>query len=105
MITHADPPGPRGWPLAGVAFEFRRDPLRLLMQSVATYGDVVQLPLFRLPLTPLEPSQRVYIVSHPAMVRQTCLTNRHKYRTHQQLVERLKLVHDPDAGDLLTSVD
>jgi cytochrome P450 len=104
MTTRNDPPGPRGWPLIGVAFEFRRDPLRLLMQSVATYGDIVQLPLFRLPMTPLEPSQRLYIISHPALARQICLTNRHKYRTHQQLVERLKLVLNLDNGELLTSI-
>jgi cytochrome P450 len=104
MMTRSEAPGPRGWPLAGVAFEFRRDPLHLLMQSVAEYGDVVQLPLFRLPLTPLEPSQRVYIVSNPAFVRQICLTNRHKYRTHKQLVDRLKLVLNLDDGELLTSV-
>lgn len=99
-----DPPGPRGLPFAGVAFEFRRDPLALLMKTVAEYGDVVQLPLLRLPLTPLEPKHRLYIVNHPSMVRQICMTNRAKYRTHSQLVNRLKLVLDLAEGELLTSV-
>ena len=97
-------PGPRGWPLVGVAFQFRRDPLDLLMRSVRQFGDVVQLPLLRLPLTPLEPKHQVYIVSQPVFVRLICLTNRDKYRTHKQLVEKLKLVLDLDDGELLTSV-
>jgi cytochrome P450 len=99
-----DPPGPRGWPLVGVALQFRRDPLALLLNAVREYGDVVQLPLLRLPLTPLEPKNRLYIVNEPALVRHICLTNREKYRTHQQLVDKLKLVLDLDRGELLTSV-
>src|SRR5437868_6149253 len=87
-----DPPGPRGLPLAGVAFQFRRDPLGLLMKAVAEYGDVVQLPLLKLPLTPLEPRHRLYIVNQPALVRQICMTNRARYRTHSQLMDKLKLV-------------
>jgi cytochrome P450 len=99
-----DAPGPRGWPLTGVAFQFRRDPLALVMRSVKEFGDVVQLPLLRLPLTPLEPKQRVYIVNQPDFVRHICLTHRDKYRTHKQLVEKLKLVLGLENGELLTSV-
>jgi hypothetical protein len=62
------------------------------------------LPLLRLPLTPLEPKHRVYIVNQPDFVRQICLTHRDKYRTHKQLVEKLKLVLGLDSGELLTSV-
>jgi cytochrome P450 len=101
MLNEA--PGPRGWPLVGVALQFRRDPLRLLMRAAAEYGDVVQLPLFKAPLTPLEPKHRVYIVNEPGLARQICLTNRHKYRTHGQLVGKLKLVLQLDDGELLTS--
>jgi cytochrome P450 len=104
MRKAIDAPGPRGLPLAGVAFQFRRDPLRLLMSAVREFGDVVQLPLLRLPLTPLEPRHRVFIVNHPGMVRHICLTHRDKYRTHQQLVEKLKLVLGLQEGELLTSV-
>ena len=104
MVNPNDAPGPRGWPLAGVAFQFRRDPLALLMNSVRDFGDIVQLPLLRLPLTPLEPKNRLYIVNHPAFVRQICLTKRNKYRTHRQLVDKLKLVLDLADGELLTSV-
>jgi cytochrome P450 len=104
MMKTIDAPGPRGWPLTGVAFQFRRDPLALLMRSVREFGDVVQLPLLRLPLTPLEPKHRVYIVNQPGFVRQICLTHREKYRTHKQLVEKLKLVLGLEDGELLTSV-
>jgi cytochrome P450 len=97
-------PGPRGWPLTGVAFQFRRDPLALVMRSVKEFGDVVQLPLLRLPLTPLEPKHRVYIVNQPDFVRHICLTHREKYRTHKQLVEKLRLVLGLQNGELLTSV-
>lgn len=99
-----DAPGPRGWPLTGVAFQFRRDPLALLMNSVREFGDVVQLPLLRLPLTPMEPRHRVYIVNQPGLVRHICLTNRDKYRTHKQLVDKLKLVLGLEDGELLTSI-
>jgi cytochrome P450 len=104
IMKPMEAPGPRGWPLVGVALHFRRDPLALLMSSVREFGDVVQLPLLRLPLTPLEPRQRVYIVNQPALVRHICLTHRDKYRTHQQLVDKLKLVLDLADGELLTSV-
>jgi cytochrome P450 len=104
MMKTMDAPGPRGWPLTGVAFEFRRDPLALLMRSVKEFGDVVQLPLLRLPLTPLEPKHRVYIVNQPGFVRHICLTHRDKYRTHKQLIEKLRLVLGLESGELLTSV-
>lgn len=104
MKPPIDAPGPRGWPFVGVALQFRRDPLALLMNSVREFGDVVQLPLLRLPLTPLEPRHRVYIVNQPALVRRICLTNREKYRTHMELVDKLKLVLDLADGELLTSV-
>jgi cytochrome P450 len=103
-VNAIDAPGPRGWPLAGVAFQFRRDPLAFLMKSVSEFGDVVQLPLLRLPLTPLEPKHRVYIVNEPGLVRHICLTNRSKYRTHKQLVDKLRLVLGLEDGELLTSV-
>lgn len=99
-----DAPGPRGWPLIGVAPEFRRSPLALVMQATADYGDVVRLPLFKLPLTPLEPRNCLYLVNEPGLVRRVCLTHRQKYRTHRQLVDKLKLVLDLGEGELLTSV-
>jgi cytochrome P450 len=74
------------------------------MSSVREFGDVVQLPLLRLPLTPLEPRHRVCIVNQPALVRHICLTHRDKYRTHKKLVDKLKLVLDLADGELLTSV-
>jgi len=74
------------------------------MSSVREFGDVVQLPLLRIPLTPLEPKNRLYVVNNPEFVRLICMTNREKYRTHRQLVDKLKLVLDLADGELLTSV-
>lgn len=104
MIKVSDPPGPKGLPFVGVAPQFRKDPLELLLKAVAEYGDVVQLPLLRIPLTPMEPKNRLYLINRPDLVRQICLTNTHKYRTHKQLVEKLKLTLQLDEGELLTSV-
>jgi cytochrome P450 len=42
-------------------------------------------------------------VNDPCLARQICLTNRHRYRTHSQLVDKLKLVLQLDGGELLTS--
>ncbi len=99
-----EPPGPRGLPLMGVAPQFRRDPLKFLLRCVEHYGDVVQLPLLRVPLTPMEPKHRCYVVNQPAMVKQICGARRRHYRTHQQLVDKLKLTLDLGEGELLTSV-
>jgi cytochrome P450 len=36
------PPGPKGWPFVGVAFEMRKDPLEGLRRFAQEYGDVVR---------------------------------------------------------------
>jgi cytochrome P450 len=74
------------------------------MNAVAEYGDVVQLPLLKIPLTPMEPKNRLYLINKPDLVRHICLTNTHKYRTHKQLVDKLKLTLQLGEGELLTSV-
>jgi cytochrome P450 len=98
------PPGPKGVPLFGVALQLRRDPLTLLASVAQEYGDVVQLPLLSIPLTPMEPKHRLYMVNRPDLVRHICITHKRKYRTHQQLVDKLRLTLDLQAGELLTSV-
>jgi cytochrome P450 len=98
------PPGPKGAPLVGVALQLRGDPLKLITSVVTEYGDVVQLPLLNIPLTPMEPKRRVYLVSRPDLVKHICVTHKKKYRTHQQLVDKLAQTLDLRAGELLTSV-
>ena len=39
------PPGPRGWPVAGVSVELLRDPLGLLTRVAKKYGDITYIPL------------------------------------------------------------
>lgn len=98
-----DPPGPKGIPLLGVALRFRRNPLEFLTKLVAEYGDVVRVPMMRIPLSPIEPRNQCYVVNHPLLVRQICGANRRKYRTHHQLVHKLKATLELGQGELLTS--
>lgn len=98
-----DPPGPKGLPFVGVALQFRANPLRFLQHIVTEYGDVVQLPLLNIPLTPMEPKRKLYVINQPHLIRHICLTNTQKYRTHKQLVERLKGTLQLGEGELLTS--
>jgi cytochrome P450 len=39
------PPGPKGWPLVGLTFEVRRDPLGTMRRAAREYGDIVCLPI------------------------------------------------------------
>lgn len=103
MIRVIDPPGPRGLPFVGVGPQFRADPLRLLQRVVGEYGDMVRLRLLNIPLTPMEPKHQLFLVNHPTLVRDICVTHAQKYRTYQQLVERLKRNLQLGDGELLTS--
>ena len=60
-MTPRTAPGPRGLPLLGNLFSFRRDVLRLLVESRSRFGDVVR---FRLG------PHVVHLVAHPDLVRQ-----------------------------------
>ncbi|HKI05506.1 MAG TPA: cytochrome P450 [Thermoanaerobaculia bacterium] len=60
-MTASAAPGPRGLPLIGNVIPFRRDVLRLLLESRERFGDVVR---FRLgPMV-------VHLVAHPDLIRQ-----------------------------------
>ena len=45
--THA-PPGPKGLPILGLAFEVRSDPLGTLQRLAREYGDIVSMPVMRM---------------------------------------------------------
>jgi len=45
--THA-PPGPKGLPILGLAFEVRSDPLGTLQRLARQYGDIVSMPVMRM---------------------------------------------------------
>src|SRR5258707_14179642 len=46
-VTHA-PPGPKGLPILGLAFEVRSDPLGTLQRLARQYGDIVSMPVMRM---------------------------------------------------------
>jgi len=56
MVVQKNPPGPKGWPIAGVIFELWRDPFRFLMETVRDYGPVAS---FRAGPDPF------FLLSHP----------------------------------------
>lgn len=60
------PPGPKGLPIIGSAFDLRRDPLGFLTMLARDFGDVA---LFRLG------SRRIYQLNHPDYVREVLVTN------------------------------
>src|SRR6185295_2133440 len=89
LATAKDAPGPKGWPLVGLAGEFRANPLALLTRSIQQHGDVVRLKLVR----------NAYIVNHPDGVRHV-LHDHHLNYKKNFVYDRLKSV----LGDgLLTS--
>lgn len=65
------PPGPKGVPLRGVFPQFLRDPLTLLSQSAATYGDIVALRFF---------NRTGYLLNHPAYIQHVLVDNNQNYR-------------------------
>ena len=61
------PPGPRGTPLFGLAFQVLRDPLATLMRLARQYGDIVCIRVFkqyRILLNLPEYIEQVSIVQH-----------------------------------------
>src|SRR5262249_29092076 len=63
-------PGPRGHPVIGNLVAFRRDALRLLLDSHRRHGDVV-----RFHLGPMV----IHLVCHPDDIRQVLITHQHHY--------------------------
>jgi cytochrome P450 len=65
MTATRTAPGPRGAPLVGSAFEFRRDALGFLCRARESYGDVVR---FRIG------SYYIYLLAHPDSIRDLLIT-------------------------------
>ena len=62
------PPGPTDWLLGfGNVYRLRKDPLRFILDSGRTYGDIAS---FRLPLPPF----RLYLLNHPDLIREVLIT-------------------------------
>lgn len=59
------PPGPRGWPVVGVAPAIARDPYGSLQRLAREHGDVVRVPV---------PGVDMVLVSHPDHVRHVMTT-------------------------------
>ena len=65
------PPGPRGWPLVGVALEMRKRGLDVLTQAAREYGDIVRIPLAF--------GQSRILVSHPDLIEQILVLQHNKF--------------------------
>jgi cytochrome P450 len=64
------PPGPAGWPLVGVAFEIRSDPLAAMKRYARQYGDTVRLPVGR---------QTRILLTHPDSIEQVLVIQQGKF--------------------------
>jgi len=64
------PPGPKGWPILGVALEGRRDPLDMLRRYAREYGDIVRLPVLR---------QIRILLNHPDWIEQVLVVQHGKF--------------------------
>lgn len=61
------PPGPKGWPILGVALQVRKDPLGTLQRLARKYGDIVSVPVMgmrRVLLNRPEYTQQLLILDH-----------------------------------------
>ena len=65
-----NPPGPKGWPLAGVTFEIRRDPLGTMRRAARDYGDIVRLPIA---------FEGRILLSHPDFIEQVLVIQQGKF--------------------------
>jgi cytochrome P450 len=77
------PPGPKGLPIVGVAFELRRDPLALLRRVAREYGDIVSI---RVPL-----GTRI-LLNNPGYIEQLLVVQQakfHKSTLTKQVTERM----------------
>ena len=76
------PPGPRGLPLFGSAFEAKRDPIGLVTRTLAEHGDVVRLRFG---------AMRYLVLNHPDAIRHVLVDNPNNY-TKSRNYAGLKLV-------------
>jgi cytochrome P450 len=64
------PPGPRGWPIVGLTFHVRRDPLGTMRRVAQQYGDIVRLPVAL---------QDRILLNHPDLIEQVLVVQQSKF--------------------------
>ena len=77
------PPGPRGMPLFGLAFQFLRDSLGTLRRLAREYGDIVCVPVL---------NQHRIFLNHPDYIEQVCIFQQakfHKSKLTKDVTQRL----------------
>jgi len=67
---HRVPPGPKGLPLAGVAFQLRRDPLAGMRRIAREYGDIVRFQVMM---------QERILLNHPDWINQVLVIQQNKF--------------------------
>src|SRR5580658_2959511 len=73
------PPGPKGWPLLGLALEVRRDPLETMRRVARDYGDIVRLPVAM---------QERILLNHPDFIEQVLVIQHGKFHK-SELTKRI----------------
>lgn len=66
QATLQKPPGPKGIPLVGHLFAFRRDPIRFLMEAARDHGDVVHVRFG---------PQHAFLLNHPDYIHDVLVTH------------------------------
>ncbi|MGC1597934.1 MAG: cytochrome P450, partial [Candidatus Acidiferrales bacterium] len=77
------PPGPKGLPLFGLAFQFLRDSLGTLRRLAREYGDIVCVPVL---------NQHRIFLNHPDYIEQVCIFQQakfHKSKLTKDVTQRL----------------
>ena len=77
------PPGPKGLPLFGLAFQVLRDPLETLRRLARDYGDIVCVPIV---------NQHRIFLNHPDYIEQVCIVQQakfHKSKMTKDVTQRL----------------
>src|ERR1044072_4496234 len=70
MTTVLLPPGPKRKPIIGHLMEFRRDPLKFLMNSAREHGDIVHLKFG---------PQAIYFFNNPEHIKDVLVTNNRNF--------------------------
>lgn len=64
------PPGPKGFPLIGHLFSFRRDPIHFLQRMASEYGDMTHF---------MVASQPVFLLNHPEYLQNVFVTHQRNF--------------------------
>ncbi|MBI1928965.1 cytochrome P450, partial [Candidatus Poribacteria bacterium] len=92
MKTPSRPPGPKGKPLVGSLFDFRRDMIGFLSKLARDYGDIVYFKLG---------PQKAFFLNHPDFIKDVLVTH-HRNFLKSRVMERAQLLL---GTGLLTSED